>query len=89
MCDCNLLWLSKWMRDMFTEMKSENIDRAIHAKATLALSRCSLGGNRSAGVTTVPIIHLAEEDIDCNNHSGTLQLSFTYLLIMIVLVILL
>ncbi|KAI2804927.1 Leucine Rich Repeat [Blomia tropicalis] len=45
-CDCNLLWISKWMKQIFTEMKSINIDAAIQVKASLALSRCQLVGSR-------------------------------------------
>ena len=40
-CDCNLLWISQWMREVFTEMKSINVEAAIHAKAKLSLSRCA------------------------------------------------
>ncbi|KAH9414512.1 Leucine Rich Repeat [Dermatophagoides pteronyssinus] len=40
-CDCNLLWLSQWMREVFTEMKSINVEAAIHAKSKLSLSQCA------------------------------------------------
>lgn len=62
---------------MFTEMKIEDIDRAIHAKKTLALSECKLeygrGSNAShRDVVDMPIIHLTEEDVPCHhNHSFT------------------
>lgn len=76
-CDCNLLWISRWMKEIFTEMKSINVEAAIHVKSALSLSRCrmdhqppTLGSNASAAVIeTVPIVHLQEEDIGtrCDN----------------------
>ena len=77
-CDCNLLWLSQWMREVFTEMKSINVEAAIHAKSKLSLSQCArpLCYNNAqqysstTNITTLPpqqsyvsIIDLRDEDI--------------------------
>lgn len=63
-CDCNLLWISRWMNEIFTEMKSINIEAAIHVKAALSLSRCRLWD----GMGKIPITHLREEDIGQECH---------------------
>ena len=91
-CDCNLLWISKWMKQIFTEMKSINIDAAIQVKASLALSRCQLVGSRHSNshstnrsamrrAEQITITHLTEEHIDsrCQDNSAIRPVSGTQL----------
>ena len=64
-CDCNLLWISQWMQELFSEMKSINIDAAIHVKSSLTASTCKLKNSSQNNHTKEmrSIAHLSEHDV--------------------------
>ncbi|CAG2160447.1 unnamed protein product [Oppiella nova] len=60
-CDCDLIWISDWMKRLISDMRVVNIEAALQAHTMASMSQC---------IAYLPIpINLRSEDILCENIS--------------------
>ena len=87
-CDCDLIWISDWMKRLISDMRVINIEAALQANSMAAMSQCIVHKTNhfnESQIQKISLLDLRSEDIFCGNISPCF-ISNSCLIILLILI---